>query len=340
MADPFIVLLLLALGEGENATSPALTAAARRALGSDAVVLVDERSTLPSDAAALALGGEVHAAGVAEVGWIDDAGLTARVHVHLPSGEWIDRELTFARADSATERGRALGFALATMVIERVAPQALGAAASPASASPTSPTSPTPPAPAPARPPSAATGATPAPSTPAKSPDARSSPAERRHAAIDLRASGTAGVGGEAATIGPAIAARALVAPALALRVEVAARFGELPAASAAVDELAGAVGAAVVLASWGALVLSARSDLAVMRLAARRSGVERSRWLGGADALLEGELRLGRTDAAIVAGAGAEVVFGPTAVDVGAARATLVPVARLLGEAGGRWRF
>src|SRR5262249_37185319 len=83
MADALIVLLLLAGADAKDATAPAMTAAARRALGPAAVVLVDERPELPADAEALTLGARVQARGVVEVMWSDVERQTARLHVHV-----------------------------------------------------------------------------------------------------------------------------------------------------------------------------------------------------------------------------------------------------------------
>jgi hypothetical protein len=312
MADALIVLLLLAGSDAkDDATAPAMTAAARRALGPDAVVLVDERPEVPADADALTLGARLHARGVVEVTWSDAGHRTARVHVHVAERpERLDRELRFAPEDSPAERGRTIGLALATMITERAAPEE----------------PPPTPAPAPA---------------PAPAPDvAQRAPApDVRRVGIDLLGIGGVGLGGEAAGAGGALGARWYATEGIAARAAAAARFGSLPAADASAYAIMFAGGAAVRLIDAGDLAISVRGDVLLMRFAVRRDALEHSRWIAGADVVLEGAARVA-DGTYLLGGVGYEVVFGPTDVGVGGAPTTRVPIARLVAELGLRRRF
>src|SRR5882672_8665741 len=116
MADPLIILLLVASpGVAEDVTSAA-SSAAREALGPAAHVLVETRPDWPADVEALTLAGRARAKAVVELRWAGPT-RTMQVHAHI-AGEpaWIERTLTFGSLDTPVERGRTTGLALASMM--------------------------------------------------------------------------------------------------------------------------------------------------------------------------------------------------------------------------------
>jgi len=328
MADPLIVLLLVAATDAKDATTFGMTAAARRALEPTGVVLVDARPELPSDAEALALADRVHARGVVELMWADEQHRRARLHLHLASDtDWLDREIDFLPEDAPAERGRTLGLALATMLAEHAAPAEHVDVPPPSEPPPSTSVEDAPRA---------------IPATTGEPPPLRVA-AKVRRAALDLVGAGAVGLGGEAAGVGPSLSGRWLATDSLAARVAAGARFGALPAADASTLTVVFAAGGAVRLAAAGDVEIGVRGDVLLTRFAARReqagATLERSRWIGGADLLAEATWTAAPSTALVTA-AGAEVAFGPTDVALGGVQVTRVPLARLVAEAGARVRF
>jgi hypothetical protein len=113
-----VIALLVAAGEGKSATTQGLLSAAEEALGAGTSIRVFEAAP-PSDDAALDVEGEIDAYAVVTLVWQDNARLHARTRVHVArTDRWTGRELTFAGVDTLAERGRALGFAIASMLPE------------------------------------------------------------------------------------------------------------------------------------------------------------------------------------------------------------------------------
>ena len=119
MADAATLVVLVAAGAARDPTTVAMTAAARDALGG-AAVEVRETRVLPNDEAALAAEANVHAEAVVEVGWADGRHrqATLRLHIATAGGRWIERVVRFKPSDAYAERGRTLGFAVASMLPE------------------------------------------------------------------------------------------------------------------------------------------------------------------------------------------------------------------------------
>jgi hypothetical protein len=113
-----VIALLVAAGEGKSATTQGLLSAAEEALGAGTSIRVFEAAP-PSDDAALDVENEVDAFAVVTLVWQDNARLRARTRVHVArTDRWTGRDLTFAGVDTLAERGRALGFAIASMLPE------------------------------------------------------------------------------------------------------------------------------------------------------------------------------------------------------------------------------
>src|SRR5258707_8240349 len=126
MKPAIIVLLIGARGEMQEPPLVDLTHAAERALGTDSrIVLHEQVAPLPDDEA-VALAEQMRVTVVVELKWSTDR-TRAHLHVHFVERPgWLERDLVFAPEEPLTERGRTLGFEIATMVPDvapRVAPQ-------------------------------------------------------------------------------------------------------------------------------------------------------------------------------------------------------------------------
>jgi hypothetical protein len=118
MAATAVLAIVVAAGQAHSAATTALVAAAREAVEPAATVRVSEAAP-PSDSAVLRVEAELDALAAASLVWDDDARLRARTRVHVASTDrWINREITFAEVDTESERGRALGFTIASMLPE------------------------------------------------------------------------------------------------------------------------------------------------------------------------------------------------------------------------------
>jgi hypothetical protein len=128
MADPLTLILLVAAGESGDATTRGIADATQDALGSESRVLVREsEGGAPDDAQALATERSSRANAVVELCWVAPRHRRATLRMHVAStGSWIERHFAFRRADADAERGRTLGFAVASIL-----PEALSSAQSP-----------------------------------------------------------------------------------------------------------------------------------------------------------------------------------------------------------------
>lgn len=114
--DPLIVIVFVAAGGAADATTRAMERAAQDALGLEAHVDVHETGTVPSDLDVLVSEQKAHAAAVVELTWAEQ-GRQARLRVHVArSGRWISRSIGFVPSDADAERGRTIGFAVASML--------------------------------------------------------------------------------------------------------------------------------------------------------------------------------------------------------------------------------
>jgi len=341
MSEPLVLVILL--GASPDPTADGMMAAARRALGPDAVVLADT-SPVTTDAEALAIGARVHARAIARVSWTDASRRTALLHVHVaPASEWADDELSFAPQDAGAEKARTVGYALATMVQRIEREHAEGVDRAPASEPAKGGESTSPPPAAPAAP-----AASSAPPLASREQDA-SVEAQRRGGSsadlepgIDVLAYGTGALGGGATSAGGAAAIRWWPVPRFGVRAAIGGRAGTIPEADAQATTLFAAAGPSYRVPVGRALELGARAEVVVLQHAvSRRQLVEttHARWLTAADLVIEAGWALG-PHAGLFVGIGAELAFGTTAVRVGGIPAANIPPARGIGEVGVRFRF
>lgn len=325
------VVVILATGEPGDGSTRAIEQSLHSALGSDAAVTVQK--TPPADASDAALAAEAAASHATLLGVISWADQQRRVTIHFlapPGDRWTDREIRFDAADAPSERGRTVGFALASMVADETF------AANERARHETE----TPAAPGPAL----AKVVTP----PATSSDTTRVPAAQKpRMAFDASAVGVAGVGGYAGGFGGVLGFRFALAGPLAVRVALSARVGEVEPAQATSRVFGGALGLA--WQPWldgdhrwsggarlGALLL--RHEL-VHFSDDDPQPAHLARFMPGVDAALEGAYRLADY-ASLIAAGGTEIAFGETDVYLhGSPVASISPV-RLFLETGLRVAF
>jgi hypothetical protein len=194
MADAATLIVLVAAGEAADATTRAMARATREALGPVAHVIVRETAGEPGDADVAAVEHSDNPDAVVELSWIgvrESRHRQASVRMHLRTGRWVDRWITFRPTDADGERGRTVGFAIASILPEESgehpAPGNNGSSAPstspasgatpPVSAVPEGPGTPSEASPGPGPP---GPAAPPPPGAPASPPPATPPPAENR----------------------------------------------------------------------------------------------------------------------------------------------------------------
>src|SRR6266700_1414259 len=118
MSAAIVLAIVIATHDVDDQATEAMRATAAEALGSEDVVAVREVE-VPSDAEALRIERSLRSKTVAEVVWLDAARTRARVRVHVvETNRWTERTIAFSSVDTPVERGRALGFAVTSMLPE------------------------------------------------------------------------------------------------------------------------------------------------------------------------------------------------------------------------------
>ena len=333
------VIVILASGDPGDGSTRAIEQSLHSALGKDALVTV--RTSPPadvSDAALAASATSEHATLVGVVSWADRQ---RRVTIHFlapPADRWTDREIRFDAADAPTERGRTVGFALASMVSDdariandRVQPEAeppsTASASAPAPATTVAPSS------------SSAAGA--------REPDAAPQGPRATRMAFDASAVGMSGIGGYAGGFGGVLGFRVVLAGPVSARVALGARVGEVEPAQATSRVFTGALGLAWqpwldAEHRWSA---GARIDALILRHELVHFSdddpqpAHLARFMPGADAALEISYRLADY-ASLIAAGGVEVAFGETDVYLHGSQVASVAPVRLFLETGLRVAF
>ena len=348
MASPLVLIIFVAAGDAHDPSTVAVLRATRDALGANVTVTMQELPHVPADPDALERARAAHATAVAEIVWSTQQHLRATIHVHVDGAtRWIDRDIGFDSSDAPAERGRTLGFALASMLPEREREDDAAPAAS--SAPPIAPPRERPSTPdVPVlTPPGTPTAPAPTPPTSREQGETPTMVSRPWIGSVDAAAIGSVGVAGYGGGIGAAIGGRWRVAPVLALRLGGGARSGDVPPAQASSLVMFGALG--VVLHTSESLSRSfevgARADLLITRLSLNHldsddpTTVHESRWLGGADLLFEGSWFFSPY-AGLFAATGVEGVAGSTDVYVAHVRTAVLPTFRAVSEVGVLARF
>jgi hypothetical protein len=248
------------------------------------------------------------------------------VHVRalvVAENRFADRDLGFGERDRPEERGRTLGFAVASMMPVVMA------------------------APPPVSPPPSTN---PPPSPPPVGPDHPNAPpvAPRRWiGALDASGTMALALGGAGTSFGAMVAATLQPRAPWGIRLGVSPRFGELGEAQATTVTVVTSAGVSLQLGAPRPWTLGFGARLGVLAGFVRVTHYSaddpepdhQSRWLPGFDAAIEGILRLAPA-LALVLGGGIEGFFGSTDVYVrGQPVVTMSPL-RVLGELGMRARF
>jgi hypothetical protein len=304
MGAPLLVVVLVAAGDTTDPGTTALTATAEDALEGNAIVVVRQAETARlTDAEADKVAAAVRADAVVVVTWSPFDRRRALVRVHAGKREaWVDRTLSFEAEDPVAERGRTVGFEIASMLRVRV-PEA--PATEPALAPP-----------------------------PAMVPEVRRGPTLAVDAVALL---GMGGVGGEGAarwffsdTVTLRIGGGWRGEPLRAVSGDASVtRFG------------AGIAWRGLDTGGPRPIAVGARVDLLAIQhsVSRTRKASSDARWLPGADFVLEGSWVFAPGFAAI-AGPGVEVSFGTTRVLVDGAQVTTIPSVRFVSELGLRFAF
>ncbi|MGZ3418965.1 MAG: hypothetical protein ACXVEE_13925 [Polyangiales bacterium] len=123
-----LVIVLVAMGDGDDPSTRAMTRTTQEVLGEKSVVLIREVPAMPGDAEAGTLAASAHATAIVELAWSPDR-REAHLRVRTGDGTWTERAVTFQPSDPPGERGRLLAYAVSTMVPTMVPPEAPAEAA-------------------------------------------------------------------------------------------------------------------------------------------------------------------------------------------------------------------
>jgi len=307
--------------------------AARRVLGGDAQVRTQLAASDPPDEEAVAKASDVD--GVVELSFSAE-GQTARLHCYLAREQrWLDREISFGdRAGSVqselSERGRLLGFAVATMFTSDFND-------APDEAEPAAPAIVKTPMRAAEPPVDVSRYARPQPAPP---------PQPRARRVAEFAGVVSTGLGGTASGLGASAGFRLGLTGPVWARLFIAGRSGNVPEAQASTRSafMGGGVACAF-LPDSASFELGARLDFFASYFEMSHLSEDdiapdsRSRWLLGADLVAEGGWHLTR-DAGAFLGAGIEATLGKTEIYTHHQRVAVVPPFRATAELGFRTRF
>jgi hypothetical protein len=323
MADALVILLLVAAHEGSDPATLSVTEATRHALGSDSVILVNEVDQPPTDEEVVALERRVQAGAVVALQWEDAAHTHARLRMHAAE-RWTERGIEFGEGDPLSERGRTIGFAVASMLPPRDAPPPPNVSTPPVSERPPAREAP--------------------PPAPLRIPQALEPSIDERAWTLAIEAD--AALGPHTWLLGPRFDVSRRIYGRLGLRANMAARLGSLPAADASIRWFAfGAGGFMVVFhAARTGVDLQLAADLAATRLdlfrAKASEEIERQgRWFPTARLLLEAGVPIGRAFV-LNAAIGSEAALGTTEVVIAGTNVVTVTPWSLLATFGGSARF
>jgi hypothetical protein len=317
MKPAVIVLLVVSQGDLAEPAMIALRRAAERALGTDSRIVVHEQTAPLSDDDAIGLAEQMRASVVVEITWPTADRTSARVHVHFAERPgWLDRDLAFAPNEPITERGRTLGFEIASMVPDAPPPEASAEARPGSNVSSEQSVLPV------------------------------VQPPRPTQWAADVSVAGSVGVRGDATAVGLALGGQWISARGVFARLGANGRFGSIDAPGMSASSTNLSVGPGVgFLAGWpvSQVRAGAHADALlvysqVTRSASTPPAETKSRFLPGAALMLDGEIAA--SPVVLAAGVGLEFAFGTTDVRLGQEVVASIPRVRALGELGVRYRF
>ncbi len=118
MSPAVVLAIVVATQNVDDQATESMRATAAEALGDENAVVVRETEE-STDGETLRIEQLVHAQTAAQIAWLDAAHTRARVRVHVAeTNRWTERTMVFAVVDTSIERGRALGFAVTSMLPE------------------------------------------------------------------------------------------------------------------------------------------------------------------------------------------------------------------------------
>lgn len=334
-----LLIVFVLTHEASQPETRAFATAALEVLGAGAQVRVVPVPADLADQKVVEQATGAGADGAIELSWTDDRS-SALVHCYV-TGEnrWVNRSINFGDDEDDSERGRMLGYAVASMFLTgppREAPEDTPSNESPGAAS---------------------TGATKrealrptalqtAPEDSAAAPLDGSSRAPRGNwHGFDFAGTISHGLSGEADTVGVTAAYRFRAVDPLWARLGVAGRSGEIPAAQSNVKSLQGSIGMAWSLFDNARFATHLRGDLIASWLEVGHLSpddpdvVRQRRWLFGSDFLVSGAVRLS-AGASLFVGGGIETMFGRTDIYTHGVLAETIPPLRLIAEFGLRSEF
>jgi hypothetical protein len=326
------VLVVVASSDPADGSTPAIEQALHSALMRDATIVVRPASRETDDDALAAMAATEHATLLGVVVWSDRHRRASIRFVRVPGSRWTDREVRFDSADAPPERGRTVGFALASMMpdeaFEDHPPPAAPPRAEEAAPPATVPATPSPlPAPADSRAPTA--------------------PLRANPLAIDASALAVSAPAGYGGGIGGAFALRVPIVGALGARAALSARGEAIGPAQATSRVIVG--GAGLAWQPWldrrHRWAAGARVDTLVLQIDVAHlseddaQAAHLSRFMMGIDAAAEATFRFAE-HASLIGAVGTEVVFGRTDLFVHERHVASLTPARLLVELGLRVSF
>lgn len=323
MSPAVVLAIVVATQNADDQATEAMRVTAAEALGNEDAVVVREVE-VPSDGEALRIERAIPAQTVAQVVWLDPAHTRARVRVHVgQTGRWTERTIVFSSVDTSVERGRALGFAVTSMLPEETLAANLHRRAE-------------------------------------RQPVLSKTADGDYGTSLRLGVVGALGLGGNATGLGGAVAGEFYVTPTWLVRLSFSARQGKVPDLSATATDLAGYGGLGVAYwpmtrAPGRSLTLGARVDALVLyhsvkgpildgdQLVIRR----RNKFLPGLGAMGEvawnvlGPLEMVASLGVEIASGSTplELTIGPTKEAPAMVKAT-IPIFRAVGEVGIRLSF
>jgi hypothetical protein len=118
MTPAVVLAIVVATQNVDDQATESMRTTAAEALGSEDAVVVREVEEA-DDAETLRIERLVNSQTAAQIVWLDGTHTRARVRVHVvETDRWTERTIVFAVVDTPTERGRALGFAVTSMLPE------------------------------------------------------------------------------------------------------------------------------------------------------------------------------------------------------------------------------
>jgi hypothetical protein len=310
-----LILLLVTQGEANDESTQGAVRASYEIFGSNVEVRVREIEHVPDDELALALGSAMHASATIELSW-DREHRVATLRYHLASEEgYRVRSIGFGANDDPRERGRTIGFAVASMIPPVV--EGAGSVSAP-------------------------------PQAHAEGSVAPPFPIRRFLGGLEVTGVAATGIGGNAGAEGGSVGLRWFPTRSIGVRAAGSIRAGEVTVAQAGSRFMYGGLG--VVALPWPSTParpweLGARVDALVMREELSHFSSDdivpdrQSRWLPGADAAVEATWFFASA-AGLTGAMGLEVALGETAVAMHHVQVATIPPVRLVWQLGVRAGF